>query len=50
VVGSGTGRWPEQARCGHMASVEGITRGEKATGKPGEPSRPGLFVLATVEE
>jgi hypothetical protein len=33
-----------------MAGVEGIARGERATGKPCEPSRLGLFVLVTVEE
>jgi len=50
VGGSGTGRWPEQATCGHMAGVEGLTRGERATGRPCESSRLGLFVLVKVEE
>ena len=50
VVGSGTGRWPEQATCAPMAGVEGIPRGERTTGRPCKSSRRGLFVLVTVEE
>jgi hypothetical protein len=33
-----------------MAGVEAITRREKATGRPCEPSHLDLFVLVTVEE
>ena len=32
----------------HMASVEDATRGERAAGRPCEPSLLGLFVLVTV--
>jgi len=28
------GRWPEQTTCVHTLGVEGVTRDERATGKP----------------
>ena len=34
--------------CVHTASVEGVTRGEGAAGKPWEPARRDLFALVTV--
>src|SRR5262249_3313942 len=33
-VGNSTMRWPEQATCVHTTGVEGVTRDERATGKP----------------
>jgi len=32
-IGSGMGRWTDRTTCGHMAGVEGVTRGERATGR-----------------
>src|SRR5215468_12057083 len=49
VVGSSTGREPAQARYAHTASCEGVTRDERATGMPCEPSHPGLFVPVAVD-
>jgi len=45
VVGSCTGRWPEEATCVHAAGCEGVTTGERAAGRPCEPSRLDLFAL-----
>jgi|SRR2546422_265773 len=33
-VGSSYGRGPEPAMCVHTAGVEGVTRGERAAGRP----------------
>src|SRR5262245_49382228 len=49
VVGSSTGRGPAQAMYAHTAGCEGVTRDERATGMPCEPSRPGLFVPVAVD-
>ena len=34
VMGSGKVSWPEQATCVRTAGCEGVTRGERATGRP----------------
>jgi len=34
--------------CVHTAGFEGVTRGERAAGRPCEPSHLGLFVLVKV--
>src|SRR5215510_13873049 len=49
VVGSSTGRGPAQAMYAHTAGCEGVTRDERATGMPCEPSHPGLFVPVAVD-
>src|SRR4029450_1432998 len=49
VVGSSTGRGPAQAMYAHTAGCEGVTRDERVTGMPCEPSRPGLFVPVAVD-
>jgi len=49
MVGSGQRRWPERVPCVRTASVEGITRGERAAGRPCEPSFLGLFALVIVD-
>src|SRR5262249_49296138 len=49
VVGSSTGRGPAQAMYAHTAGCEGVTRDERATGMPCEPSGPGLFVPVAVD-
>src|SRR5215831_8144871 len=41
-------RRPEQAACVRTAGVEGVTRGERAAGRPREPSRRGLFVTVAI--
>jgi len=48
--GSGRGREPKQTTCVRMAGVEGVTRGERATGIPWEPSYLYLFVPMKVNE
>jgi hypothetical protein len=48
VVGSNQRRVPERATCVRTAGLEGVTRDERATGKPRCPSRLGLFALVTV--
>src|SRR2546425_795570 len=47
-MGSSQGRWPAQASCVHPTGVEGVTRGERAAGRPCELSRLGLCTPVTV--
>ena len=44
VVGSSQKRGPEQAMCVHTACFKGVTRAQRAAGRPGEPSQLGLFI------
>jgi len=34
VVGNGNGRGPEVATCAYTAGVEGVTRAQRAAGRP----------------
>src|SRR6266446_863503 len=44
MVGSRQRRGPERTPCVHAAGVEGVTRGERAAGRPCESSHICLFV------
>jgi hypothetical protein len=49
VVGGSKEREPEVATCVRMACVEDVTRAQRATGRPGEPSHLGFFAPVTVD-
>src|SRR5262245_32022085 len=49
VVERGTGMGLAQAMYAHTAGCEGVTRDERGTGRPCEPSRAGLFVPVAVD-
>src|SRR4029453_3822523 len=48
-AGATGGRELMQGRCVRMAGVEGVTRAQRAAGRPGEPSLIELFAPVTVD-